>query len=336
MWADDADTDFVSSGSNQFLVRAAGGMAVNTNTPAAGASLTVNGATRLDGNLSVAPAGVLSFGSQTRQMLNLWGGAGEYGIGVQSGTQYFRTDLGGSFAWFEGGVHSDASLDPGSGGAIPMRLDAATAQLALTNSNLFGDIATGSPSLSLRFGSPLAIRWDVVMNRGEFFGLSAGSFYVGTESNVRFGIDRVTGQTRNTSGAWSVLSDARLKKNIRDIASPLDTYLKLRGHWFEYIDPKAVMADEGERMGFVAQEVRAAVPQWVREGEDGILPVVPTGFEALTVEAVRQLHEENAVVDDDQARRIATLEAENATLREQTRALLQRVLALEARADRDR
>jgi len=82
------------------------------------------------------------------------------------------------------------------------------------------------------------------------------------------------------------------------------------------------------------------VPEWVREGEDGILSVVPTGFEALTVEAVRQLHEENAVVDDDQARRIATLEAENAALRQQahslqaqTQALLERVAALEARSD---
>lgn len=330
VWADAQPADFVSTGPDQFLVRATGGMAINTNTPSAGASLTVNGATRLDGNLSVAPSGALSFGSQTRQMLNLWGGAGEYGIGVQSGTQYFRTGLGGSFAWFEGGAHSDASLDPGDGGAIPMRLNAAAAQLALTNSNLFGDIATGSPSLSLRFGSPLAIRWDVGMNRGEFFGLSAGSFYVGTESNVRFGIDRVTGQTRNTSGAWSVLSDARLKKNIRDIDAPLDTYLKLRGHWFEYIDPKSVMADEGERMGFVAQEVRAAVPQWVREGEDGILSVVPTGFEALTVEAVKQLHEENAVVDDDQARRIEVLEAENAALRADLEALRAEVRTLAA------
>jgi hypothetical protein len=211
-----------------------------------------------------------------------------------------------------------------------MQLNGATAQLALTNSNLLGDIATGSPSLSLRFGSPLAIRWDVVMNRGEFFALSPGSFYVGTESTVRFGIDRNTGQTRNSSGAWSVLSDARLKKNIRDIASPLDTYLRLRGHWFEYIDPKAVMADEGERMGFVAQEVRAAVPQWVREGEDGILSVVPTGFEALTVEAVRQLHDENATVDGEQSDRIAALEAENATLRGELAQLRTMVRALAA------
>ena len=99
------------------------------------------------------------------------------------------------------------------------------------------------------------------------------------------------------------------------------------------------MADEGERMGFVAQEVRAAVPQWVREGEDGILSVVPTGFEALTVEAVRQLHDENATVDGAQSDRIAALESENATLRARSasledlaRQLLDRVAALEARS----
>jgi hypothetical protein len=70
VWADSQIADFVSTGSNQFLVRAQGGVAINTNTPATGAALTVNGATSLGGNVSVATSGVLSFGSLARQMLN--------------------------------------------------------------------------------------------------------------------------------------------------------------------------------------------------------------------------------------------------------------------------
>jgi hypothetical protein len=102
-----------STGPNQFLVNAVGGMAVNTNTPAAGAALTVNG------NLAVTTTGTLSFGSQTRQMLNLWGPAG-YGIGVQSDRLYFRSFSG--FSWFQGGVHNDAADNAGSGGTLRMRL----------------------------------------------------------------------------------------------------------------------------------------------------------------------------------------------------------------------
>ena len=334
VWADSQLTDFVSTGPNQFLVRAGGGMAINTNTPAAGASLTVNGATSLGGNLAVSPPAILSFGSNLRQMINLWGGSGEYGIGVQDFTQYFRTNSDGGFAWFAGGTHNNAQGNPGPGGRRAA---------SLTGSGGFSVFSSdGEPSMSIHFDAAPAggvSAWIMSGLRSPFAGLGAGSLLVRTNAGARFGI-QPDGVTRNGTGTWATFSDARLKKNIRDIASPLDTYLKLRGHWFEYIDPKSVMADEGERMGFVAQEVRAAVPQWVREGEDGILSVVPTGFEALTVEAVKQLHEENAVVDDDQARRIATLEAENAALRQQahslqaqTQALIERVAALEARSD---
>jgi len=329
VWADFTSGAFASTGPNQFLVRAAGGMAVNTNTPSAGAALTVNGTVSIPGSENI-----LTFGSNLRQMINLWGGSGEYGIGVQDFTQYFRTNSDGGFAWFAGGSHNNAQGNPGPGGRRAA---------SLTGSGGFSVFSSdGEPSMSIHFDSAPAggvSAWIMSGLRSPFAGLGAGSLLVRTNAGARFGI-QPDGVTRNSTGTWATFSDARLKKNIRDIASPLDTYLKLRGHWFEYIDPKSVMADEGERMGFVAQEVRAAVPQWVREGEDGILSVVPTGFEALTVEAVRQLHDENAVVDDDQARRIATLEAENATLRKharslqaQTQALLERVAALEARSD---
>ena len=62
--------------------------------------------------------GYLNFGSQTRQMINLWSSV--YGIGVQGSTQYFRTD--GHFAWYRRGVHSDAALTAGTGGAALMVL----------------------------------------------------------------------------------------------------------------------------------------------------------------------------------------------------------------------
>lgn len=115
-----------STGPNQFLVSADGGMAINTNTPTAGAALTVNG------NVDVATTGTLSFGSQTRQMLNLWGPAG-YGIGVQSDRLYMRSFSG--FSWFQGGVHNDAADNPGSGGTLRMRLSN-TGQLQTTTGTI--------------------------------------------------------------------------------------------------------------------------------------------------------------------------------------------------------
>jgi hypothetical protein len=112
VWADSQNANFVSTGPDQFLVRAQGGMAINTNTPAPDTALTVNG------NVAINPPASLSFGRTTRQMLNLWENV--YGFGVQPYTLYART--GDFFAWFRGGSHSDTQYDPGTGGELLMTL----------------------------------------------------------------------------------------------------------------------------------------------------------------------------------------------------------------------
>jgi hypothetical protein len=96
VWADSQNANFASVGTDTFNIRAAGGIHVNGDTSQ-------------------------YFGSSVRQMINLW--SDTYGIGVQSFTQYFRTDAGGGFSWFRGGVHSDSANSPGAGGVEMMRLN---------------------------------------------------------------------------------------------------------------------------------------------------------------------------------------------------------------------
>ncbi|MCL4788977.1 MAG: hypothetical protein KJ070_19645, partial [Verrucomicrobia bacterium] len=93
VWADQQEADFDSTAANQLSLRASGGVRLNNDTS-------------------------LSFGNQTRQMLNLWNA--EYGIGVQSDTTYFRS--GNDFAWFKGGSHSDTAGNAGAGGSALMFL----------------------------------------------------------------------------------------------------------------------------------------------------------------------------------------------------------------------
>jgi hypothetical protein len=129
VWADASSSGtgyvFPSTANNQFRVRASGGAEFVTATDSGGAPIRTVG---------INPNGVLDFGSVVRQNINLWGN-GIYGIGVQSGTQYFRTDgnapFGGTsgFSWHSGGVHDNGANAPGAGGAELMRLS--------TNGNLY-------------------------------------------------------------------------------------------------------------------------------------------------------------------------------------------------------
>ena len=84
--------------------------------------LRINNADKLvvqnNGNIDIAAN--MSFGAQTRQMINLWNT--DYGFGVQSNTLYYRT--GDHFAWYRGSSHNDNVLHPGFGGRTLMRLDA--------------------------------------------------------------------------------------------------------------------------------------------------------------------------------------------------------------------
>jgi hypothetical protein len=112
VWADDQGEDpVVSTGPGQFLIRAAGGVGINTASPPLG-------------GLAIANLGKLTFGLAARQVIDLNSPA--YGIGVQGGVVYFRTEPpGGNFTWFMGGSHSNVQNDPGPGGFRQMRLDGA-------------------------------------------------------------------------------------------------------------------------------------------------------------------------------------------------------------------
>jgi len=93
MWADSQNASYASAGEDTFNIRAQGGIHANADTS-------------------------MFFGSTTRQMLNLFGD--DYGLGVQSGTLYFRSN--GTFSWFEEGTHSNSANTPGTGGTERMRL----------------------------------------------------------------------------------------------------------------------------------------------------------------------------------------------------------------------
>ena len=89
----------------------------------------------LRSNVDDTMDGNLSFGSTTRQMINLW--STSYGIGVQSSTTYFRS--GTRFSWHRGGSHSDTENAPGTGGTTAMTLDGSSNLLVTGEVTAYSD-----------------------------------------------------------------------------------------------------------------------------------------------------------------------------------------------------
>jgi hypothetical protein len=119
---------------------------------------------------------------------------------------------------------------------------------------------------------------------------------------------------------WEVLSDGRAKRDIQPLHAALDRVLQLHGRSFHYNDPTALGARPGPCIGFIAQQVEEIFPDWVGTDSDGRKTMHISGFEALAVEALRDLRREK----DEQ---IETLRRENA-------ALTERLARLEAMVER--
>ena len=97
-------------------------------------------------------------------------------------------------------------------------------------------------------------------------------------------------------GSWTDTSDIRLKKSVRTIENALGKILTLRGVEFEWNGNERVRLLPGTQMGMIAQEVETVFPQWVGTDRQGYKDLTFRGFEALTVEAMRELKAENEVL----------------------------------------
>ena len=142
------------------------------------------------------------------------------------------------------------------------------------------------------------------------FGNTAG--YAAIENGANYGGLMILGRTVTTSplrrvvkmwdylemngealkpggGMWGALSDERLKKNIAGLQGALDKLLSLRGVTFEWNDPEKHANQTGNQVGLVAQEVEEVFPEWIGTDTEGFKFITVRGFEALVIEALREL-----------------------------------------------
>ena len=111
------------------------GYITSSGTAALANNLTGSPSITVD-DITVNTSHDLSFGSATRQMINLYGTV--YGLGVQSNTLYYRSDT--RFSWFRDGSHSNTENNAGTGGTVAMTLDGSSNLVVTSNVTAYSDI----------------------------------------------------------------------------------------------------------------------------------------------------------------------------------------------------
>jgi hypothetical protein len=279
--AETAWVGFGSPGSTDFTIfNGRGDVHLYTNagrvlTGKAGGNVGI-GTTTPSEKLSIAGSMEIGTGSADYQHMRIGGGNSSgflygsfpaYGDGIHMGYNYFANATGG---------HQVIQTD---GGTSRISAGYGTIRFALGNPGLIPtDRIVITPGLM-----------HVLLNKTTF------------DSNVQIGPD-FTGTLFSLSvngtagkpggGSWSVLSDRRLKKDIQPLHGALDQLLRLKGVSFEYVDPKSIGELSGPRMGMIAQDVEQVFPDWVQELSNGYKALTIRGFEALAVEALRDLRAE--------------------------------------------
>lgn len=95
------------------------------------------------------------------------------------------------------------------------------------------------------------------------------------------------------AGVLTQNSDARLKKNIRQLHNVLPLLQELNGYQYNWKDD---WREQDTQTGLLAQEVEKVLPELVKEDDNGTKSVNYTGLIPYLLEAIKTLGEENKII----------------------------------------
>jgi hypothetical protein len=141
----------------------------------------------------------------------------------------------------------------------------------------------------------------------------------------------VAGYVRATN--ISVISDGRLKKDVRPLSGALDKVMALRGVSYAWRNdqPLSAVYPAGRQIGFIAQQVAEVLPEIVNHDEKGYESVSYQNVAPVLVEAVKQLKAEKDAAVKAANAKVRGLERELAALRAANVAFEARLKRLESR-----
>jgi hypothetical protein len=105
------------------------------------------------------------------------------------------------------------------------------------------------------------------------------------------GIKRAT--INQSTGAYTAVSDARLKKNISDLTAVLPAVMTLQAKTYQFID----VADQRYFSGFLAQDLEQVFPEFVFYGGDD-QKIYTVNYAGLSVIALKAIQEQQAEIEE--------------------------------------
>jgi hypothetical protein len=213
-----------------------------------------------------------------------------------------QTQPENDLVWVEGNIRVEGD-NRICGGSVDFR-DSAGRDFDVPMRMLRKDVGPGNRALTALIGpkAQTSNRFAVAVQDGEniedkFVVLSGGNVGIGTKTPTDplqvVGDLRISGLARKPDGGgWTFASDARLKQNVEPLGKALDLLLQLRGVRFEWKEPDKMGNLSGSQFGLVAQEVEEVFPAWVSRDPDGYRELTLRGFEAIVIEALRELKAE--------------------------------------------
>lgn len=185
------------------------------------------------------------------------------------------------------------------------------------------DVQLGAKAGTARFGvGPLNDKGTAIDEK--FVVLDSGNVGIGTSTptvalDVGGDLNVSVSARKPGGGTWTHSSDSALKKNIQPLPAALEKLLRLRGVQFQWREPERMGGLTGIQTGLVAQEVEQVFPEWIGVAPNGYKEMTIRGFEALTVEALRDLQNQvralQARVEELEARSIQNESAPQTTPR---------------------
>ena len=304
----------------------AGSLGIGTTTPSYPLHLVYKGASN---NVFVIDTSSSSLDAQTAFVIKLPGTGAQKGFGLFKGTEtlafaQFENNIGGTnkpgFALGTGTSARDTNIYRNS--ADVLRTD----DSFIVGGNVGIGTTTPGGKLTIEYSgraagnqqgiliSNTSVNADRVLEITANTGIGSGSYWIYAadtaggkpfvvrgDGNVGIGTTTPAYQlhlsldsaAKPNSNTWTIVSDQRLKKNIKTIGNALDKMLGLHGVTFEWKEPEKQGNLTGTQMGLIAQEVEKVFPQWVKINSAGYKDLTVSGFEGLTAEAIRELKAEN-------------------------------------------